>query len=73
MEMLHENIHFKIFLLIRPQYRPKGHNTDLPLDSNISKTERLTLGNIFQRIFNKLSDGMQDDRLCTCGSQVIDV
>ena len=52
-----------------------GDNTDLSSDSNISKTVRVNIpfANIFKRIFNKLSNGMQADRLCTCGFQVIDV
>ena len=29
--------------------------------------------NVFKRIFDKLSNGMQVDRLCTCGSQVIKI
>ena len=47
-----------------------------PSNSNISKTVRVTLNftkNVFQRIFNMLSNDMQVDRLCTCGSLVIDV
>ena len=47
-----------------------------PLDSNISKTVRVNIAFaliIFKRIFNKLSNGIQVDTLCTCGSQVIDL
>ena len=45
-----------------PALRWAGHNTDLPSDSNISKP------------FNgNLSKVMKVDRLCSCGSQVIDV
>ena len=41
-----------------------GHNTDLALKRNISKTVR---------VFGKVSNDIQVDRLCPCGSLVIDV
>ena len=52
-----------------------GHNTDLPSDSNISKTVRVNIAfdrTFFKKIF-KLSNGIPVDRIYTCGSQVIDV
>ena len=54
-----------------PVPRCAGDNTDLPSKSNISKTVRVNI--TFKRIFDKLSSGMPVDKLCTCGSQVIDV
>ena len=51
------------------------HDTNLSLNSNISKMVRVnvTFTHVFERIFNKLSNDTQGDRLCTCGSLVIDV
>ena len=49
-----------------------GHDTDLPSKSNISKMLRVYQP-VFERIFNKLSSGIQVDRLCTCSSPVSDV
>ena len=55
--------------------RSVGDNTDLPTNSNISKTVNVNI--VFKRtfleIFNKLSNGIQVDRLCNYDSQVIDV
>ena len=46
--------------------RSVGDNTDLPTNSNISKTVNVNI--VFKRtfleIFNKLSNGIQVDRLC---------
>ena len=67
---------FSSITLSLPVPRWTGHNTDLPLDSNISKTVRVNIAfalNILKRIFNKLSNGIQVDTICTCVSQVIDV
>ena len=64
-----------LLTLLRPVPSLAGHNTDLPLHSNISKKVRVNIAfarNIFYKIFNKLSNGMQVNRLCTCGSKVID-
>ena len=52
-----------------------GHNTNLTSDSNISKTVRVNIAfdkTFFKKIF-KLSNGIQVNRIYTCGSQVIDV
>ena len=70
--LLH-TFHFDILLILSlPLSRWAGANTDLPLSSNISKTVKV--GILFiRRIFNKLSNDIQVDRLCTCGSLVIDV
>ena len=54
---------------------PFGDNTDLPSDINISKTVGVNnafIRNFLKRIFNKLSNDMQVDRLCSCDSRVID-
>ena len=51
-------------------------NTNLYLNSNILKTVSANIvftNHVFQRVFNKISDDMQVDRLCTCGYLVIDV
>ena len=55
---------------------PFDDNTDLPSDINISKTVGVNnafIRNFLKRIFNKLSNDMQVDRLCSCDSRVIDV
>ena len=52
-----------------------GHDTDLFSSSNISKTVRVNVvftQNIFERIFDKLSNDTQVDRLCTYGPPIID-
>ena len=61
--------------LLLPVQRWVCDNTNLLSDGNFSKTIRvnITCTEIFLRMFNKLSNGMQGDRLPTCGSQVIDV
>ena len=62
-----------IFSLPVPRW--KGDN-DLPSNSNISKMAKvanIAFTRTFCRIFDKLSSGMRVGRLCTCGSQVIDV
>ena len=52
-----------------------GNNTELPSNSNILKTVRVNI--VFTKIFflkiDKLSNDIQVDRICTCGSSVIDV
>ena len=53
-----------------------GGNTDLTSDINISKTVGVNIAFnriYFHRTFNKLSNVMQVDRLCSCDSRVIDV
>ena len=50
-----------ILALSFPASRWAGDNTELTVRVNINK------------LFDKLSNGMQVDRLCACGSQVIDV
>ena len=49
--------------------RYAGNNTDLSSDSNILNA---LMVKIMQRIFAKLANDIQVDRLCTCGSLVID-
>ena len=66
---------FKNLTLSLLVLRWAGHNTDLPSDSNISKTVRVNIAfdrTFFKKIF-KLSYGIQVNRIYTCGSQVIDV
>ena len=64
----------QILTLSLPVTRCAGHSTDLHSNSNISKTVRVNNAfNLFKRVFDKLSNGIQIDRLCTCGSLVIDV
>ena len=46
-----------------------GHNTDLPLNSNILTT--VYLFKFTERVFDKLSNDTQADTLCICGSLVI--
>ena len=58
-----------ILALSFPASRWAGDNTELPSNSNIFKTVRVNIN----KLFDKLSNGMQVDRLCACGSQVIDV
>ena len=73
---------FVTLTLSLPVPRWADDNIDLPSDSNILKTVRVNIA--FAATFFKeystsflmvcrLSNGMQVDRLCTCGSQVIDV
>ena len=53
-----------------------GGNTDQTSDINISKTVGVNIAFnriYFQRTFNKFSNGMQVDRLCSFDSRVIDV
>ena len=61
------------FLLPVPRWA--GDNTDLTLNSNISKMVRVNIAftRTFLRVFDKLSNDIQADRLCPCGSLVIDV
>ena len=51
-----------------------GANTDLPSNCNISKMARVNIAfkKCFLKRINKLYNYMQVDRLCTCGSLVID-
>ena len=74
--MLVSDKNFLMLTLSLPVPCWAGHNTDLHSASNISKRIRVNIvfsTAIFKGIFNKLSNGMQVDRLCTCGSQVIHV
>ena len=54
-------------------------NTDLHSNSNISKTLRVNIDfkkkttTFFKRVFDKLSNDIQLDRLRTCNSRVIDI
>ena len=73
---------FVTLTLSLPVPRWADDNIDLPSDSNILKTVRVNIA--FAATFFKeystsflmvcrLSNGKQVDRLCTCGSQVVDV
>ena len=54
--------------------RCAGHNTDLPSNSNISKNgDSKHCQRLFLRACDKFANDIQVDRLCTCGSLVIDV
>ena len=66
----------KVYIYLNP-FAPcdSNQNTDLPSNSNISKTVRVNtaLTRWFLRVFDKLSNDIQVDRLFSCGSVVIDV
>ena len=67
------SLNLKPFRALYPAGR--GANTGLHLSSNISKTVKVNVAftEHFQRVFSKLFNDMQVDRLYTCGSVVIDV
>ena len=56
-----------------------GHNTNLASNSNILQTVRVNIAfktfkkELFSRVFDRLSNDIQVDKLCTCGSVLIDV
>ena len=62
-------------ILSLPVPHRAGDNTDLPSNSNISKTVRVNIAfkDFHLRLFDKLSNNIQIDRLCTCASLFIDV
>ena len=64
----------KKLTLSLPATHRAGHNADLPLNRNISKTVLvdIALPKFFERVFDKLSNDMQVVRLCTGDSLVID-
>ena len=63
-----------ILILSLPGISSVGPNTDLPSTNNTSKTVRVNIAfNLFKRVFDKLSNDIQVDRLCTCGSLAIDL
>ena len=67
-------IAFSIYLSF-PVTHCAGHNTELPSKSNMLKTVRINIAFpiTFKRVFDKLSNDIKVDRLCTCDSLVIDV
>ena len=50
------------------------HNTNLSTQRSISKTVKVNSYSmqVFERVFNIFSNDIQVDRICTCGSLVID-
>ena len=64
-----------ILTLLLPVTCCADRNTNLPSNSNISKRVRVNIAftRTFQRVFEKLFNDIQVDRLCTCGTLVIDV
>ena len=66
----------KNLTLSLPVIRCAGHITDLASNNNISKTAEVNTAftiNFVERVFDKLSYGIQVDRRRTCGSLVINV
>ena len=65
---MHEKLSKLTISLLLPRWACEnmGENTDLNSNGNVSKTM-----NVFQRIFNKLSNYMQVDRLYTCGCSLV--
>ena len=66
------------FTILLPVTRCSGHNTDLPSNNNILKIVRVNIA--FTKAFflkkiirYKLSNHVQVDRLCTCGSWFVEL
>ena len=82
-----EEMNWYALILSLPVPRWAGTNTDLPVNSNFSKTVRVNLHRAFLNPLNanptkwsntlkqfvELSNDIQVDRLCNCGSLVTDV
>ena len=67
--------YFSSLVLLLPVPRWACLPTDLPSDRNISKTVRVNIAFsvTFLNNIQQALNGLQVDKFCTCGSQVIDV
>ena len=52
-----------------------GHNDDLASQQYLKKgsSKHCLRGSVFWRVFDKLSNDIYFDRLCTCGALILDV